>query len=458
MIRSSYFRKLVATISSDLVGQVISMASRFVLIPVCLTSLGPQLYGEWQIIVALTSTLLFADLGGQLYYNNQITTYASKKDYQTASIYYSTGALAFFLIGIVLCVVSIITANILPLEQFLGLKYISETQVKYIFLLVFIRILISFPIGLFFGLFTAADKQATGIMFQNIVLLTQSIATFISIKFFHNIVLATALDIFCYLPSLALAYNFYLPIVFKNNFFGFSKFNVSLLITSIRPSLHFLSLQISSLFSNQGSILIISRFLGPVEVVTYTTYRLIGNTYYRLISIYLHAIWPDLTRLYALRSYRNIYRLYTYGCRIIFISSLAFYLLVAYASRPIMHLWLNDSIPYNKTLLLLVGLLASVQALNTATQNIFLSTNNHIYISKAALLISIITVSISIPLVLQQHLTGSIVALIAAQFLYTALIFKAAAASAFNAIVRPYSFYLGFNILLFATSYFLCSL
>lgn len=75
---SDRLKRISLSVGSSALSQVISALQAFALLPVFLRAWGPQTYGRWCALTALTSYLALLDLGGQSYVGNRLAMHSAR--------------------------------------------------------------------------------------------------------------------------------------------------------------------------------------------------------------------------------------------------------------------------------------------------------------------------------------------------------------------------------------------
>jgi hypothetical protein len=90
---------------------------------------------------------------------------------------YSTGLSVFLVSAIIIFIFSIIFILSIPLGSWLNLKIINNSELNVIILLMIFKILISLPVGLMQGIYRAIGLQGTSVMYSNLMILVQFLAS-----------------------------------------------------------------------------------------------------------------------------------------------------------------------------------------------------------------------------------------------------------------------------------------
>lgn len=370
--------RILRSFSADILGQALNIGIRLILVPLFLSAWGAEAYGEWLILTAIAAWFGLGDLGGQLYFINRLTAEWTAGKLDQFQRTYSTG-LSFFLgasIALLLCV--LIGLSYLPVADWLAIKSVSHAEVKIILLFMALRFLVALPIGMILGIYRAIGIQATSVMYGNLILLIQFIASAVVLLSGGQMFLLAALEA---LPFLLILFVVVwdlrrrMPPVFS--LFSFDQADREIFRMAILPSLHFLGLQVSAAIIIQGVVLVIARTLGPVEVAMFSSMRIVANVISRFTSVLAHAAWPEITRLATLgqdKELANLFRIVTQATLFI---GLCYLCLIVIRGEMLYRWWLNDALEYDFWAMYLLACQVVMNMLWTWGGNVLMATNRH---------------------------------------------------------------------------------
>lgn len=138
-------------LSINLISQIVTFALNlcisFFLTPYVIEYIGKDVYGFVSLANNFTSYVSVATVALNGMLSRYVTIAVSRKDYQSASKYLSSVVIANCIIMLILLIPSVLF--VLYLEHFVNLAASFETDIKILFLFVFIGFLISLPGGNF---------------------------------------------------------------------------------------------------------------------------------------------------------------------------------------------------------------------------------------------------------------------------------------------------------------------
>lgn len=370
--------RVLRAVGADALAQVLTICTRLLLVPLFLSAWGAEAYGEWFILTAVAGWFALGDLGGQLYFVNRLTIEWALKDREEfqrvlstgLAISFATSALLFLCVGLALTWSSTLGR--------LGLKAVNQDVALVVLLIMALRFLIALPAGLYLGIYRAIGAQATSVMFANLMLVIQFVTSAIALLAGSGMLVLAALEM---LPLLLVA-----PFVGRDlrtrlpadiKLLALGEADSSILCAAISPSLHFLGIQLAMAIMIQGTVIVVGKTLGPVEVAIFSTMRTVSNVVLRFLAILSHSAWPEFTRLESTGQTEKLTQLFK---SILFISLLGgvIYLVVLQVfGERLFHWWLNHKLPYDPIAMFLMGCLVILTAMWTLGGNLLMATNYH---------------------------------------------------------------------------------
>lgn len=409
--------RIMRSFGADALGQMLNIGIRLLLVPLFLSTWGAESYGEWLILTAFAAWFSLGDLGGQLYFINRMTAdWASgrRKDFQRV---YSTGLALFVASSSLLFGAVAVLLAVLPASVWLGLKSLDPELAKAILLLMAFRFSISLPVGLLLGIYRAIGLQATSVMYGNLILMIQFVATALALLSGGGMLLLASLEA---LPFLLL-----IPILIwdlrrrMSNEFSLAAFNKAdrtIMLSAISPSLHFLVLQLSAALMIQGSVIVLAKTLGPVEVAIFSSMRIVANVMSRFIGMFSHASWPELTRLASLGENEKLSRLFRAILLVALFAGLFYLGLIVNYGEHLYRWWLGGKLPYESTVMFLLSTQVILTVMWTWGGNLLMATNRHEGYSRLQVIVNFIALLLCYFFSLNYGLLGGVIGLFAGQY------------------------------------------
>ena len=391
MTKNNMNLRIMKGVGIGSVGQLISIFSRILIIPLFLTAWGADKYGEWLLLSTIPAWLALSDFGCQIYFINKLTFAWAKNDFIIYNNLLATATKIFIFIPLLIFVVSTLTIIIIPGDILFSFKKITNNEAKHALILLILLISISLFQGFIFGLFRTVSDVSKSLIYSISLNTIQTLITAVCLKMNYGIIeiiiaQLIPLILVTYVAILELSNNKY-KIKLSYN----SKSNKSIIYESISPSLHFLSIQFSQAIIIQGSIIVIS-ILGGTQVAVFSILRTIINIVKQILGIFSHSVWPEITNLYALNKKKELNDLYEKIYLISLIICIFFTVFISYFGAILFEIWLNNLIEYNVTLIKSILLYVLISSYWNINGNVLMSINKHLILSKFQLIFSILAI------------------------------------------------------------------
>jgi O-antigen/teichoic acid export membrane protein len=381
-------RRLFKGMGANVLGQVINLGSRVILVPLSLHAWGANVYGEWLVLSSFVAYLSLTDMGGQLYIVNRLTqAYAQKDDLLFRRVLH-TGLALFLILPTTVFLIFVTTISVISPESILQITHTDHQTVVWVIGLLAFQLVFSLPQGILLGVYRAVGLLARGVMLANLLQILQLFLTAGILWNGGGMVWVAGVQI---IPSFLIVC---LALIELNqrfpqlSLFSLKDAHVSLGKTFIKPSLHFLSIQLSNSFSIQGTILVVGALLGSVQVVVFSTIRTMANIMRQLLGLIAHTAWPEMTRLDAERDADKLFILFRAILRTTLLIATAFTIILHYWGSSLYHLWLGQAVAYQQTVMDLLLAYVLQQVFWTACGNILMAINRHHTLSMTVLISS----------------------------------------------------------------------
>jgi O-antigen/teichoic acid export membrane protein len=370
--------RVIRACGANTVGHFLHIGVRLLLVPLFLRAWGAETYGEWLILTAAAAWFHFGDLGGQMYFVNRLTADYSASRYDFFQKIYSTGML-FFLCSsfiLILCVLCVLIMT--PIVDWFGLTHISRPLVIAILGLMATRFFIALPAGLLLGVYRAIGKQATSIMYANLIALIHLATSAAVLLVGGGMLWLAALEVMpVFIVGLVIFCDLRKRLPERLSLTALGMADKSILLKSIKPSLHFLSLQFSQALMIQGSVLVLAKVLGPVEVAIFSTMRVIANVMQKVIGTLINSVWPEIIRLTMLKNDLTLFRLVRGILGVSLFAGVCYLFIVVNAGEFLYNSWLSKKLPYDYIVMYVLSFQVVFNVFWTWGGNVLMATNRH---------------------------------------------------------------------------------
>jgi O-antigen/teichoic acid export membrane protein len=389
------FKRLCQGIGANFIGQLINLASRILLVPLFLLAWGADTYGEWLLLSSMVAYLSLTDMGGGLYILNRMTQAYAHRDINLFRKILHTG-MALFLVAPVLVFIMFLTVIwIFSPAAFLHITLTSQRAVFLILAILAFQLVISLPFGILVRIYRAVEMLPRGVMLTNLMQLMSLFLVAGGLWLRWGMVAIAALQIIPYGFTAGIALwdlNRKFP---QLKILSLGEADFSFGLSFIKPSLHFLLLQISQAFSIQGMVLIVGMVLGSMQVVLFSTMRTIINLIRSLFEQVSFAAWPEMTRLDAQEDIDKFLLLFRLILRSTLIASILFITIFHFYGGFIYHFWLRKTVPFQQPVMDLFLIYMGQFIFWLTCSHPLLATNRHHTVSKMLFVSSILTLALA---------------------------------------------------------------
>lgn len=349
------FDILKKQVSFGMIYKILSMCLSYISIPLFLKYLGQQDYGLWMTIFSIVSWIYTFDLGIGNGLKNKLTESLTKKNYNEAREYITTGYVVLGIIAICILVLGIIGIKIIDIGKFLNIDFYSENYINLIFGIVFSITILNFIVFLYktfyLSIHNSSIMNLSNFLFQGLFIVLLYI-----LNYYNKISLLTIAIIY---PGI----NLILGLFFTKKFFNKYKE----LIPNIRSfskkkikgigsiGISFFIIQISMPFILTVDNLLITKYVGTDAVATYSIVSKLFQTFIVIEGIISAPMWTLFLDSYIKKDKKwiiDMFKKLNILFLVLIIGITIFIFLVPY----IIKMWIGQEIFIPKYLILLWGL------------------------------------------------------------------------------------------------------
>lgn len=348
------FDILKKQVSFGMIYKILSMCLSYISIPLFLKYLGQQDYGLWMTIFSIVSWIYTFDLGIGNGLKNKLTESLTKKNYDEAREYITTGYVVLGIIAMCILVLGLIGIKVIDIGKFLNIDFYSESYIKLIFGLVFAITILNFIVFLYKTFYLSIHKSSI-MNLSNFLFQLLFIVSLYALNYYNKVSLVTVAIIY---PGI----NLILGLFFTKKFFdkyrelipnirSFSKKKIKG-IGSIGIS--FFIIQISMLFILTVDNLLITKYVGTDAVATYSIVSKLFQAFIVIEAIISAPMWTLFLDSYIKNDKKwiiGMFKKLNILFLILIIGIIIFIFLVPY----IIKIWIGEEIFIPKYLIFLWG-------------------------------------------------------------------------------------------------------
>lgn len=405
----------------------LSMIISYIYVPVVLFYLGEVKYGVWTTILNVLSWISYFDIGiGNGLRNKLAETLVKKDEKKIEHIrqYISSAYIMLALIVFIVIVIGSILSSFVNWEALFGVIDFDE-NLMFIMLISIIFVGINFWLSLCKSIYYAIQSNSTvglmGVLQQLLMLL----GVFLLIQYNSPSILLVAI-----LYGFS---DFIVSIIFsglllkKNRAFipNFKYYSKKEAMETTNLGLKFFIVQIAALVLFTTDNLIISHFIGPAEVTSYSIVNKLFSVGTALFTMLIAPYWSRTAAAKSKNDYRMIKNSINSMYKLMFLGILGVVLLVI-IFKPLAGIWLQQELYYPVGLIPLMGIYTIIYMWNA----IYSQIANGLSLMNVLVPVAIIQGIINIPL--------SLIFLLYLDMGVTGVLLGTVCATLVSAIITPY--------------------
>lgn len=285
-------KRLSLNLLTSLGGRGTLILYQIISVPLFLRFIGSDLYGEWLILSSVSGYFTLSNLGFSIAAANQMSQELNHNLIKEATITFNSSRV-FALTTSSIVVVLLLGILVIPIDSYLNIQLLSLKAIRYILILLTLRIVISIQSGVFFSLLRADKKFHVVQYFETIS------------KLLEILVIATTLFLKASLLILSLNLCILSIFIYLILFLYVKKINVvdfdlglskRIIISKLlTPSFSSMSFNLSPLLVNYGSNIIIGGMLGSSYVTLLVAVKTLANIIKQGVSMLQQSFLPEFS-------------------------------------------------------------------------------------------------------------------------------------------------------------------
>ena len=343
--RSSLARKNMLV---SFITKCVGMLTSFLLVPLTLSFLNPEVYGIWLTISSILFWFTFFDIGLGNGMRNYVAESLSKGEIKLANKYVSTTFMFLFILGIIFTVVVCLIVPLIDFQELYNTTSESKEELLYATLTALLLTIVFFVIKNVGTIYMSLQLPAV----NDILLVSGSVFTLIIIylcSFYINGSLLLVVSAFT-IPPVVIFLIAYYPTFKLFPHLKPSRNNIDFNIgkSIIKKGLGFFFIQITSCLVIYGSSnLFVAHYCGTAEVTNYGIAYKFFNLLCVVYTIYLTPYWNAYTDAYTKKDTlwikNTFYKTLKVWCLFVFFGLLMIVIAPFFYSK-----WIGDTIeiPY----------------------------------------------------------------------------------------------------------------
>lgn len=377
-------RRLVNGVGANGYGQIVSIATQLLSVPIFLAHWDISTYGKWLILTAIPSYFAMSDIGIVTVAKNKMTMLIGVGKNRLANVVFqSAQRFIFSVCGVLAALVLILILSPLP--------FLESRDYRIALGVLILSVLVGQMSGLAEAVYTATSRYAIGTFLSANARLGEWIGFMIGLFVFNSF---AGVAVCGFLGKLLVVIFSMINSTYgrKDLSWGTTFARWSLVRALLRPALSFMTFTVSNALSFQGLTIIAGAALGPAAVVIFNTYRTFSRLAVQVTATIGHAMWPEFSKLFGAKGPQGIRLMYKRAAIGTLIGSWVLSLLLFILGPFILSVWTHDIVPFEPMTLLLFLVYAGIAGSVHTPRILLMATNNHIALGPISLIVSLITV------------------------------------------------------------------
>ncbi|MEM7306326.1 MAG: hypothetical protein AAF682_06635 [Planctomycetota bacterium] len=361
---------------ASVVSNVVGAGGQVVLVPAFLAAWGEQRYGEWLTLAAAVAYASFADLGLATYVTNRLNALRAREEMaEYARVLHSALALSLVLSG---CMMAVLAAGLwgAPLAAWFRFEDTPGSTAALASIVLAAQAVVSIPRGLVLGLYRTIGEYARGTHLANLQRVAYVGATLGTLALGAGLVEVAAAQLATAVAAPALAL-FDLARRHPDLPLGLGRRDRALARSLVRPSVHFLAIQVSLIGVLQGSTLLVSSLFGAGAVAVFVSLRTLANFVRQAGGALSNAAWPELTRLSAAGAGGTLREVHRLKVKLLWALTLGAAAFLRLTGEELFAAWTGGRLAFDALLFDAFLLWLVAQAPWTASSYVLLASNRH---------------------------------------------------------------------------------
>ncbi|TWT35969.1 hypothetical protein KOR34_08660 [Posidoniimonas corsicana] len=433
-------KRTLRGIGANAFGQIVTVATQLLSVPLYLTCWGEQQYGEWLILAALP-TFIAQGGGGFASAGGTEMILAAHDDKRRVEEVFQTSSLITLAVGVLILLGAVLLAFV-DLGRLFGFRALDRSTVTTLLIAFAFQVSLQLVVGLLLAGYRAAGKYATGFMWQHGSRLAAFVAVVITLLSRGTpsavaFAMVAGQAVFVLLGFAALRKQ--VPWLS----FGFASATFNSARSLVRPSLADTLLPLAAGLRSQSMVAVIGYTSSASAVVAFTAFRTLSSLVLQLTRTVNRAVQQEMSAAIAKGDLQLLRRMYDLLLSSSFWASVSAALALAALGPVITSVWLDDQVAYNATAFFALLLGASAHAVAMVNTTLARSMNKHESFSLTLLACIAAGCIFAVPVVNVANVTGAAIMLALVDLAFLFFSTKRASAlsqqgmiDAFSAMVR----------------------
>lgn len=368
--------RILHNLGANTLAQVINTFGQLVIVPLFLYFWGKELYGEWILLSTIPTYFALNDVCFPHAGGTEMTVLVARNDRGTALEVFQS---IWLLVSATSLLFLIAIAAILmwtPIDSWLHITHLSRWDSVLIVLLLLCSAAVSQQTMLIQAGFRCEGAMALGVNWTNLVRVGDLLITAGGLLT-GCMPLMVAAATLCLRVASTLLMRIHLYRMAPWLSFGWRSARLGHIRRLAGPSFSFMAFALGNALKNQGIVLVVGRFLGPVAVVVFTTARTLTNSVYQLMGIIHLSVWPEMSAAFGAGDLDLAKSLHRHSCRASFWLSFGSVTGLFFFGGWIYRIWTHGNVELHLPLFYSLLLVISANSIWYTSSMVPMAINRH---------------------------------------------------------------------------------
>jgi O-antigen/teichoic acid export membrane protein len=369
-------RRMTLGFLSSWVSRLAGTLIQLVQVPVFLHFWSLPLYGEWIAINAIPSYLSFSNIGFGTVAGNEMTMLMGRDDKASALRIFQS---CWWLISLVCALTILVFAALLfmlPVRTWHTFSALSEPDVRWILFALGTAVLFGQLEQLLGAAYTCVGRYPYGMFVKSIITLCAFVAMIVPVIFGYG-PRAAAIAF----AAANIAGTIIFGVMVRKDVswieFGWRHAQWSEIKRLTPPAFAFMGFPIGNALNLQGTVLVLSYALGPVEVVVFSTARTVSRVALQMVQLVNQTFWPELGSAFGAGNIALVRTLHRRACQMAALIALALIAIMMTVGPWFLAHWTSHKLPPSPGLLFMLMISVFFYAGWSTSSTLLASINRH---------------------------------------------------------------------------------
>lgn len=357
-------------------GQISNVLFRLIQVPIFLSALSLDEYGQWLMLYTIPSVLLLSNPGFAAVAATKLNIEFAAGQEEDAKKTYTTGFFLIIILSVVLGVLAYVASILIPWSTFLQASSKQALDIQNAAFLLACAVLVSLPTDLFVGAFKAARKMHWAMHLSNLKIWLELLTIYVTLQYTTSFAYIAGAILFA---STVYGCIFYAcsRYVTPTLFFQKSMLDLTQIRYLAKKGVSFQGLAVGNALMLQGSLLAVQATLGSASVVIFNTARALVGAVLQGMGTLNTVTNSEFSQLIGEGNLKKASRLHRITAMLTIVMGFTGTFVLAIWGTELYSLWTGGKLEMPRKLLLLFLLPIPIVAIYASSAGIHTASNRH---------------------------------------------------------------------------------